>query len=73
MVSSLKERKDWMNTVNKSYQESGRIAVDVKALGKLLGSKYQESDWVNLLPAAIEELKNEGYVELLGIRHIHVR
>ena len=70
LVSTIEGRNKWRNAVKESYHENGQIGASIRVLTGLLGPDYQEEKWVRLLPVAIQELKNEGNIELLGMRDI---
>ena len=73
VVSTLKGRNKWGDTVDESYyKENKQIGVSIKPLSGLLEPKYQEDKWVRLFPVAIQELKNEGNDSLLGMRDINL-
>ena len=68
VVSTLKGRNKWRDTVEESYyKENKHIGVSVKPLSGLLEPEYQKDKWVRLFPVAIQELNNEGNDSLLGM------
>ena len=66
---SIKENRDeWVITGRFSQIfDGGGIGPDARKLARYLGFKYRRKKWFILLPAAIEELRHEGYAELIGI------
>lgn len=69
LVATEQGQKAWIQTkeVSKFRSGSGYGNPRIVDLAGLLKRKYQQAKWVRLLPAALQELKNEGYGELLGI------
>ena len=68
VVSTLKGRNKWRDTVEESYyKENKHIGVSIKSLSGLLEPEYQKDKWVRLFSVAIQELKNEGNDSLLGM------
>ena len=65
VVSSVQGRDAWTETVNLSIQVDGGPRVG--RLAGLLGSKYKKRKWLWLIPVDLEELKREGYQNLLGL------
>lgn len=66
---SIKQNRDkWVITgrLSQIFDGSG-IGPDARRLARYLGFKYKRKKWCILLPAAIEELRHEGYEKLLGI------
>ena len=82
VVSTVQGREAWikMATISRMYEGEG-VGPRIDRLAGLLGvmyqsklkfnrkrkSKYQKDKWMALLPIALEELKKEGYKDLLGI------
>ena len=67
IVSSVKSRKRWIETIGRSmYLEGAGLGPRAGSLAACLGPKYQKRKWVVLIPVALEELKREEYGELLG-------
>ena len=69
LVATEPGQKAWVATKELSKLRSGS-AYGNPILGDLAGllkRKYRKAKWVRLIPAALQELKNEGYGELLGI------
>lgn len=78
VVSTVQGREAWIKivTISRMY-EGGGVGPRMESLAGLLGimyqskrkrkSKYQKDKWVALLPIALEELKKEGYRNLLGM------
>ena len=64
-VSNAQGRQTWKETMDLNETESSKIPVI--HLFKLLDRKYQRKKWYLLLPAAITELRNEGYHEELSM------
>lgn len=66
---SIKENRDkWIITGKLSQIfDGGGIGPDARRLARYLGFKYIRKKWYILIPAAIEELRHEGYERLLGI------
>lgn len=77
-----------MVTLSQTYEGEGigpkvdRIAefieanTEAKLMSKLQSvfkSKYKKTKWLMLIPVAVEELKKEGYDQLLGIGQTHIR
>ena len=58
----------WMQTreISKLHSKSVYNTPKIMDLAKLLKRKYQKSEWVRLIPAALQELKKEGHGHLLG-------
>ena len=68
VVSSVQGRDAWVKiaTISKTY-EGGGVGPRVDSLAKLLdGKKYKKDKWLWLIPVALEELKKDGYSNLLG-------
>ena len=69
LVATEPGQNAWVATKELSKLRSGS-AYGNPILGDLAGllkRKYRKAKWVRLIPAALQELKNEGYGELLGI------
>ena len=67
-VSIVENRQAWVTMGILSRQIEGwGIGPDVRSLADFLGAKYKKEKWVVLIPAAIEELRHEGYSQLLGL------
>ena len=45
--------------------EDGVKGIRIDGIAGLLGSKYEKNRWLWLIPVALEELRNEGYHQLL--------
>ena len=68
VVSSVQGRDLWLKMVALSKEfEGGGIGPRADSLADLLGSKYKRKKWLWLIPVALEELKREGYGNLLGL------
>lgn len=68
VVSSAHGQAYWMQTMDLSRTfEGGGVGVKVDSLAPLLGRKYKKKKWVDLIPPALEELRKEGYEDLLGM------
>ena len=68
VVSVVDDRQQWIAVATISRQVEGwGIGPDIRRLAGLLGAMYKRKKWVILIPAAIEELRHEGYGKLLGI------
>jgi len=78
VVSTVQGREAWIKiaTISRMY-EGGEVGPRIDRLAGLLGvmyqskrkrkSKYQKDKWLIILPIALEELKKEGYKDLLGM------
>ena len=67
-VSIVENRQKWTTTAKLSQMFDGDgIGPDARRLAGYLGFKYKRKKWLILIPAAIEELRHEGYQSLLGI------
>ena len=64
VISTIEGRKQWEASLMASYRENGNIAANIEVVVPLFESKYDDDNWIMLLPAALEELKNEGYDKL---------
>ena len=69
LVATVQGQRLWIQTkeLSKLLSESPYGNPRLVDLAGLLKRKYRKVKWVRLIPAALEELKNEGYGELLGI------
>ena len=82
LVSVVEGREAWITMVNISKRyEGGGVGPRVDRLAGLLGvrhqsrlkskrkgkSEYEKDKWMVLIPVALEELKKEGYKDLLGL------
>ena len=82
LVSVVEGREAWIEMVNTSkIYEGGGVGPRVNRLAGLLGviyqsklksnrkgkSEYEKDKWMVLIPVALEELKKEGYKNLLGL------
>ena len=82
LVSVVEGREAWITMVNISKRyEGGGVGPRIDRLAGLLGvmyqsklkskrkgkSEYEKDKWMILLPVALEELKREGYKDLLGL------
>ena len=82
LVSVVEGREAWITMVNISKRyEGGGVGPRIDRLAGLLGvmyqsklkskrkgkSEYEKDKWMTLLPVALEELKREGYKDLLGL------
>ena len=81
VVSVVEGRKTWITMVNISKRyEGGGVGPRVERLAGLLGvmyqsklkskrkgTEYEKDKWMVLIPVALEELKKEGYKDLLGL------
>ncbi|MDE0397687.1 MAG: hypothetical protein OXL96_07795 [Candidatus Poribacteria bacterium] len=77
VVSTVQGREGWLQVVAISRMYDGGAGPRIDRLAGLLGgmyqskrkrkSKYQKDKWMALLPIALEELKKEGYKDLLGM------
>lgn len=82
VVSNVQGREAWITAAAISRQyEGGGVGPRIDRLASLLGiiyqsklksksnrkSKYQKDKWMAMLPIALEELKKEGYKDLLGL------
>ena len=68
VVSIVDNRQAWITIGTLSRQvEGGGVGPDARSLAVFLGAKYRRKRWIILIPAAIEELRHEGYGGLLGI------
>ena len=58
----------WMQTreISKFRSKSAYGTPKIMDLAKLLKRKYQKSEWIRLIPAALQELKKDGHGHLLG-------
>ena len=68
-VATVQGQRLWIQTkeLSKLLSESPNGNPRLADLAGLLKRKYRKAKWVRLISAALEELKNEGYGELLGI------
>ena len=71
LISSVQGRAIWQKTVfiSRKYQGNGK-GPKVGTLAELLAvkdSKYKADEWQWLIPVALEELKNEGYRDKMGL------
>ena len=71
VVSPIEGKRLWADAIMKSYRENGNIAAKVECVAPFLESDHTDEEWLILLPAAIEELRKEGYAHLLGNKDIH--
>ena len=68
VVSIEYSKKDWdFLWINSTVHEGDGVGPDARSLAIVLGPKYIKYQWVVLIPAAVEELKHEGYGDLLGL------
>ena len=77
VVSTVQGREGWLQVVAISKKYDGGPGPRIDRLAGLLGvmyqskrkrkTKYQKDKWMALLPIALEELKKEGYKDLLGM------
>ena len=67
LVSSVQGREVWI-TEHRLYLTStgGRYGPTARRLVGLLGKRYKKKRWMMLVLVAIEELRREGYQDLLG-------
>ena len=67
LVSSVQGRSNWIE-FHRFYlmRSGGRSGPTAIKLTGLLGRKYKKQKWASLILVAIEELKKEGYRDLLG-------
>ena len=75
IVSNAQGRSAWIRTLDElqRFDADGDVrTVRVDALVGLLSHRYHKSKWFRLFPAALEELKNEGYSNLLGMKQGHL-
>ena len=64
VLSTAQGQKAWIkiNTLSSSTSVYG--GPKIVDLAKILNRKYRKDKWIRLLPAALEELKNEGHGNL---------
>ena len=68
VVSSVQGRHDWqLMVMNSTIHEGGGVGPIAETLAVLLPRKYRKKKWVNLIPPALEELKQEGHRDKLGL------
>ena len=68
MVSSVQGRSAWVAAAQTSQTlEGGGIGARVDSLMLLFKPKYQKNKWYALFPVALEELRKEGYGNLLNL------
>ena len=67
LVSSVQGREVWIK-YHRYYltHTGGRSGPTARTLAGLLGRKYKKEKWMILVLVAIEELRKEGYRDLLG-------
>ena len=67
VVSSVQGKEVWITTHRKHLMDTGgRSGPTANTLVGLLGRKYKKKQWIILVFVAVEELKREGYRDLLG-------
>lgn len=64
-VSSAQGRDKWKEAMDLTETEGSKVPV--LDLLNLLSRKYQKKKWYRLMPAAVAELRNEGYHEELSM------
>ena len=64
-VSSAQGREKWKEAMDLTETEGSKVPV--LGLLNLLDRKYEKKKWYRLMPAAIAELRNEGYHEELSM------
>ena len=69
LVATEPGQKAWIETkeLSKLLSESPYGNPRIGDLAGLLKRQYRKNKWVRLIPAALVELKKEGYTNLLGI------
>ena len=67
VISSVQGRDAWIK-YHRYYltRTGGRSGPTARTLAGLLGRKYKKEKWMILVLVALEELKKEGYRDLLG-------
>ena len=67
VVSSVQGREVWIKYHRRYLMHTGgRSGPTARTLVGLLGHKYKKEKWMILVLVAIEELRKEGYRDLLG-------
>ena len=67
-ASSVQGKELWITTLHKYLTYTGnRSAPTANTRAGLLGRNHKKKEWVLLILVAIEELKREGYQNLLGL------
>ena len=67
VVSSVQGREIWIKHHRRYLMHTGgHSGPTARTLVELLGRKYKKEKWMILVLVAIEELRKEGYRDLLG-------
>lgn len=62
-------RDSWVNIVHNSEVYEDYFGPNPESLAVLLSRKYRKKKWVNLILPALEELKREGYRDVLDLHY----
>ena len=69
MVYTTEGRNSWVSVVHNSEVYEDYFGPNPESLAVLLPCEYQKKKWVNLILPALEELKREGYRDLLDLHY----
>ena len=69
MVYTTEGRNRWVDMVHNSEVYEDYFGPNPESLAVLLPRKYRKKKWVYLILPALEELKREGYRDLLDLHY----
>ena len=67
VIFDPESREGWLTNVHNSTVYDDGFGPRSETLASLLPRKYRRKNWVYFMSPALEELKKEGYGELLGL------